>query len=120
MSTSCRFPPIRNGRSTSSNFRIQRQGDAMNKLFYFRLCEMKSRDPRNCLHALICFALSAAAALPVLAHAQVRLEETALTNLNFPDTAIVSYTGKWHQTEALFNWSGGTAAVTNWGLANHD
>ena len=88
--------------------------------FYVRHHEMRSREPRNWLQALVCSVLAVGVALPVLVHAQTRLEETALTALNFPDTAVVTYTGKWHQTEALFNWSGGTAAATNWGLANPD
>ena len=88
--------------------------------FYVRHHEMRSREPRNWLQALVCSVLAVGVALPVLVHAQTRLEETALTVLNFPDTAVVSYTGKWHQTEALFNWSGGTAAATNWGPNNTD
>ena len=66
------------------------------------------------LRVLMCSALAVGLAAPVAAHAQL-IEESALTVLNLTDTASVAYTGKWHQTEGLFNWSGGTSAITNFG-----
>ena len=67
---------------------------------------------------LMCFVLAVGAAAPVVTHAQVRVEETASTSVNFTGTASITYVGKWHQTEIVRNWSGGTAAASIWGPAD--
>jgi hypothetical protein len=70
------------------------------------------------LRVLLCSVLAVGLAAPVyVAHAQSRSEETASTATNFTGTATLTYTGKWHQTEVVRNWSGGTAATSIWGPA---
>ena len=53
--------------------------------------------------------LAVGAASAAVAHAQTRVEETAL--------ATTVYTGDWFQSHAERPWSGGTAAVSNAALA---
>jgi len=70
------------------------------------------------LRALMCSVLAVGVAVPVVAHAQSRVEENASTDINFiTGTAAVTYIGKWHQTEITRNWSGGTAVASIWGPA---
>jgi hypothetical protein len=72
------------------------------------------------LQVLLCSALAVGLAVPVAAHAQTRVEETAPGTTNYPGTVTITYTGKWHQTEVQRNWSGGTAAVSPWGPNSSD
>ena len=76
------------------------------------------------LRVLLCSVLAVGLAAPVVARAACVnipcVEETAPATTNYPGTATITYTGKWHQTEVLRNWSGGTAAVSPWGPGSSD
>ena len=61
------------------------------------------------LRPLLCCVLTLGVALPVAA----QFDQDARTTLNYYPGASVTYTGQWHLGEMITNWSGGTAAVSN-------